>query len=110
MGGRYSAAFNPYGERLSLGHHTSGMCPWVNRVPTPAAECHPPRGLTHSCACTSHACVWPCLPAVEATDVLHIAKNDCLLAGHGCWCSGSTVQLLYVVALEELKLTHEGLL
>lgn len=86
----------PCGRRVSL---------WVSRVLAPLlspSQAGPRLG--------KHLRVGPCLPAVEAADVLHIAEDDRLLAGHGCWHAGTTVQVLYVVALEELKLTHKGLL
>lgn len=49
-------------------------------------------------------------PAVEVADVLHVSEDDCLLAGHGCGHMGAAVQVLHVVALQELQLAHEGLL
>lgn len=49
-------------------------------------------------------------PAVEMADVLHITKDDCLLAGHSCGYSGRSLQVLHVVALQELQLTHKSLL
>lgn len=42
------------------------------------------------------------LPAVETTDVLHVTKDDCLLAGHSCGYPGRPVQVSQVVTLQEL--------
>lgn len=47
---------------------------------------------------------------MEVADVLHVSEDDCLLAGHGCGHVGAAVQVLHVVALQELQLAHEGLL
>lgn len=49
-------------------------------------------------------------PAVEVADVLHVAEDDCFLAGHGRGHVRAVVQVLDVVLLQELQLAHKGLL
>lgn len=50
------------------------------------------------------------LPAVEMANVLHVSKDDSLLGGHSRRYMGAAVQVLHVVALQELQLAHKGLL
>lgn len=67
---------------------------------------------TSACLCPRvHTVGLPvCPPAVEVADVLHVAEDDSLLAGHGGGRMGAAVQVPYVVALQELQLADEGLL
>lgn len=50
------------------------------------------------------------LPAVEMADVLHVSKDDSLLGGYSRRYMWAAVQVLHVVALQELQLAHKGLL
>lgn len=94
-----------------------GMC-----VPLYGVYLHVCAGITLSCALlTLYTSAWHICaplrtrppahpPAVEAADVLHVAEDDRLLAGHSRGHVRAAVQVLHVVALQELQLTHKGLL
>lgn len=47
---------------------------------------------------------------MEVAEFLHVPENDSLLAGHGGRHMGAVVQVLHVVALQELQLANKGLL
>lgn len=49
-------------------------------------------------------------PAVEVAEILYVAEDDGLLTGHSSGHMGAAVQVLHVVALQELQVVHEGLL
>lgn len=90
----------------------------VSQVSTPRPS---PRG-THVCEWVEWV-LWACThtreqpprppahpPVVEVAEVLHIAEDDSLLAGHRRGHMGTAVQVPHVVALQELQAANEGLL
>lgn len=47
---------------------------------------------------------------MEVAEFLHVPENDSLLASHGGRHMGAVVQVLHMVALQELQLAQKGLL